>query len=624
MIDLHSIKVRLLLTTSLVLLVTLGVSSFVYLTSTSDFVNKRIETSEMPAILGSIRHEVEQQIAGPLAVSRSVVSNPFLMDWAGGGESAGGLAIWKRYGEEMMRLNAADSITFIPMETGHYYSQVGLLKTMKRGNADSGWLYGFLDRGADFELNADADEHKPTEMMLYINARGRDAKGRLFVGGLGLSANRLAEQIRKVQVGQSGQAMLVRKDGTFLVHRDSALIAKKKLEDLPGLKAAAPGLLKETDFNFDRYPAADGTRLVASSFIPSLKSFVIVELPESEVLGPVHAMLAKLGLVMACMLVLALAVMVWIAGSIANPIGAIAASLERMSEGDLALDVSVTAQGGELKVLQTAMTRMVSKLAETIGQVSANAGKLVDASDQLSTTAQSLSQGASEQAASVEETSAAMEEMSASIAQNNENAKVTGGLATRTSTETVAGGRVVMETVGAMKQIAQKIAIIDEIAYQTNLLALNAAIEAGRAGEHGRGFAVVAAEVRKLAERSQVAAEEISQLAKGSVVLAEKAGTLLETIVPSIQKTSDLVQEISAASEEQNTGVNQISQAITQISQAIQHTAASSEELASTASELSAQAQELQTTMTFFQLPSELTRPSTRSPRRASASRPRF
>jgi methyl-accepting chemotaxis protein len=195
-----------------------------------------------------------------------------------------------------------------------------------------------------------------------------------------------------------------------------------------------------------------------------------------------------------------------------------------------------------------------------------------------------------------------MEEMSASIAQNNENAKVTGDIATRTAKETVEGGQAVKDTVGAMKQIAQKIAIIDDIAYQTNLLALNAAIEAGRAGEHGKGFAVVAAEVRKLAERSQVAAEEISRLASGSVELAERAGKLLDTIVPSIQKTSDLVMEIAAASSEQNSGVGQINAAIAQISEAVAQNAAASEELASTSEEVSAQAMELQATMAFFHL----------------------
>ncbi|MDR3672433.1 MAG: methyl-accepting chemotaxis protein [Holophaga sp.] len=272
----------------------------------------------------------------------------------------------------------------------------------------------------------------------------------------------------------------------------------------------------------------------------------------------------------------------------------------RVAEGDLAVEVALAP--GDTGSLMASIKGMVAKLAEVIGQTRTAANNLVAASNQLSATAQSLSQGASEQAASVEETSASMEQMSASISQNNENAKVTGDIATRTAKETQEGGQAVQETVAAMKQIAHKIAIIDEIAYQTNLLALNAAIEAGRAGEHGKGFAVVAAEVRKLAERSQVAAEEISRLATGSVDLAEKAGTLLGAIVPSIQKTADLVQEISAASSEQNSGVGQINGAITQISQSVQQNAAASEELASTSEEMNAQALELQQMMEFFQL----------------------
>jgi len=243
---------------------------------------------------------------------------------------------------------------------------------------------------------------------------------------------------------------------------------------------------------------------------------------------------------------------------------------------------------------------IIRAIARPIAHVLEASRNMVSASEQLSATAQALSQGASEQAASVEETSASMEEMSASISQNNDNAKVTGDIATRTAKETVDGGQAVRETVTAMKQIAKKIAIIDDIAYQTNLLALNAAIEAGRAGEHGKGFAVVAAEVRKLAERSQVAAEEISLLAGDSVSLAERAGALLEGIVPSIQKTADLVQEIASASSEQEAGVNQINTAISQVSQAVQQNAAASEELASTSEEVNAQARELRSMMAIF------------------------
>ena len=198
-----------------------------------------------------------------------------------------------------------------------------------------------------------------------------------------------------------------------------------------------------------------------------------------------------------------------------------------------------------------------------------------------------------------------MEEISASIAQNNQNASITDGMAQKAARDAASGGEAVDSTVAAMQKIAERISIIDDIAYQTNLLALNAAIEAGRAGEHGRGFAVVASEVRKLAERSQVAAQEIGSLATETVGRAEMAGKLLNEMVPSIRKTADLVQEIAAASTEQSTGVAQINTAINQVSQTLQHNAAASEELSSTAEEMSAQAIRLQDSMTYFKLSSD-------------------
>jgi methyl-accepting chemotaxis protein len=269
----------------------------------------------------------------------------------------------------------------------------------------------------------------------------------------------------------------------------------------------------------------------------------------------------------------------------------------KISDGNLEVQVN---ERSDKDVLIQSLGNMVGKLKDVINNVKLSIENVASGAQAMSASSEEMSQGASEQAAAAEEASSSVEQMTANIRQNADNAMQTEKIAVQASGDAREGGDAVNETVNAMKEIADKIMIIEEIARQTNLLALNAAIEAARAGEHGKGFAVVAAEVRKLAERSQKAAGEINELSTNSVEVAEKAGSVLDSLVPNIQKTAELVQEISAASREQDAGADQIAKSIQQLDAVIQQNASASEEMASTSEELSGQSEQLAEMISFF------------------------
>ena len=325
------------------------------------------------------------------------------------------------------------------------------------------------------------------------------------------------------------------------------------------------------------------------------------EISEREAIDKAGKMRAAVLSLALAGLAIAVAVAFALSRSITTPLGRAVAMAERVGGGDLTVRAK-EAGGSELARLVNAMSQMAERLAQVIVQVRGSAASVSSASGQVSGTAQAMNQTANAQAANVEEISASVEEITASITRNGEHARTTDEMALRSAQQAAGGGAAVEQTVQAMKDITKKIGIIDDIAYQTNLLALNAAIEAARAGEHGKGFAVVAGEVRKLAERSQVAAQEIGEMAASSVAVAESAGRQLGEMVPAIQKTSELVQDIAAASQEQSGTVGQINVSMGQLTHIAQQNAASSEELAATAQELGGQARGLQELIGFFKV----------------------
>ncbi|MBW6423736.1 HAMP domain-containing protein [Rhizobium sp. XQZ8] len=272
---------------------------------------------------------------------------------------------------------------------------------------------------------------------------------------------------------------------------------------------------------------------------------------------------------------------------------------DQLANGDLTI---MPKPLSEKDMLGLSLESMVERLRGVVADAMAASNNVSSGSQDLSSSSEQLSQGATEQASAAEEASASMEQMAANIKQNADNAAQTEKIARQSSKDAEASGQAVIRTVQAMKTIAEKISIVQEIARQTDLLALNAAVEAARAGEHGKGFAVVASEVRKLAERSQAAAAEISTLSGSTVQVATEAGEMLGKLVPNIQKTAELVSEISAACREQDIGAAQINEAIQQLDKVTQLNAGASEEMSSTSEELASQAEELQASIAFFRV----------------------
>jgi methyl-accepting chemotaxis protein len=282
-----------------------------------------------------------------------------------------------------------------------------------------------------------------------------------------------------------------------------------------------------------------------------------------------------------------------------NSLNEITEKVKLVANGDMTVELNKRSENDELMI---SLNEMVKSTASILSEFRNASENISGSSKQMSSTAQEMSQGATEQASSAEEVSSSMEEMAANIQQNTENAQQTQKIALNAAEGINQVNNASAQTLKYMKEIADKVSIIGEIARNTNILALNAAVEAARAGEHGKGFAVVAAEVRKLAERSQVSAVEIEKLTKTSVVATEESSKLLAAIVPEITKTAKLVQEIAAASIEQNSGAEQVNSAIQQLNQVTQQNAAASEELATSSEELSGQADQLLERIGFFKL----------------------
>jgi methyl-accepting chemotaxis protein len=484
---------------------------------------------------------------------------------------------------------------------------------------EGGWYIVPRDTGREFvtEPYSLSYSGKKEDTILMTSVCIPILLGGKAVGVVGhdYSVSSLGDFLKGIKPYADSYAVLISNAGIRLYHPKTEQIGKIIGDDVPKEQPALLAAIKAgKPYNLTKRNLSTGT-VSYFSFAPMQIGqdghpwSLAVVLPLDALLSPLRALMAGMAVVGLVGLAIGLFMLILVARSISRPVNLVNSAVLLFSEGDFTLD------GLDLAALER-MRRRTDELGETgrafdilvgaisakVGALQVTGGEIANGSGQVSATAQELSQGTTEQASAGEEVSSAMEQMSANIKQSADSAMTTERLAEKSARDAEEGGRAVGESVVAMKEIASKIGIIEEISRQTNLLALNAAIEAARAGEAGKGFAVVASEVRKLAEHSQAAAGEITALSSKSLAVAERAGEVIRAIVPDIQKTAALVQEMAVGGREQTSGVEQINKALSQLDQVIQRNASAAEQLASMAEELSAQSDSMKGSLGFFKV----------------------
>ncbi len=610
-----SVRKKILFSVATILIIALALTGMLSARLFKSALTERLESYELVRTVEAIRNELDRDVSVPMAQSKVMAANSFLLDWMAAGEPASGIPAWQHYAEQVRQVTGAATVSFVSETTGNYYDAAHGLSRQIEPEGKDGWFKAFMNSGQTAQFNLGIESGSP-RVLMFTNVLAKDAKGQRASVSLGLDVTTMAERVRKLAIGKTGQVFVVDAGGHIQIHRNPELVKvsnKIELKTLPGLAEQADTLLRKDQFNLIRYQGEHGTQLMASSYLPSANWFVIVEISEAEVFEPINQHIRLLFIVDALVLAAALGLIFWLTTTLTEPLLRLRDAMRSLASGHGDLTQRLPeGSSDEIGMIAASFNRFMEQLHSMFLRVREQTNHLGSNVNQIAAMTEQLTQGAHQTAELSSSNAATIEQITVSIAQTadhthdatrsvetastltSENAEAI----SQVSTEIIRVAQSMDELCAVMKglenrsvEIGSVANVIKEIADQTNLLALNAAIEAARAGEQGRGFAVVADEVRKLAERTGNATVEIEQMVSSMRSEASDAmgrvGATQTSVQLGVGRVNTVLQQIDGIRD----AMSGTLQRITEIRDAATEQSHATEALAQSAERMSQAAQ---------------------------------